>query len=182
MVKHGARCGGWSTPRPGRFTPGKDRVPIVQEAGWVPGPVWTGAENLAPTGIRSLDLPAHSESLYRLRYPALYIQFITTVCFALQQLSAKYLAIKTCYETSLSTPAVIIVAGRKAKFVSMVVYNPPQCQMFTKSVMCVIYAYLLHQRRIRRRLLSSGDYCCHLMLDFITDANNGRMVRLVLLC
>ena len=29
------------------FTPGKDPVPIVQEAGWAPGPVWTGAENLA---------------------------------------------------------------------------------------------------------------------------------------
>jgi len=28
--------GGWSTPRPGRFTPGKDPVPIVWEAGWVP--------------------------------------------------------------------------------------------------------------------------------------------------
>ena len=27
--------GGWSTPRPGRFTPGKHPVPIVQEAGWV---------------------------------------------------------------------------------------------------------------------------------------------------
>ena len=39
--------GGWSTPRPGRFTPRKDPVPIVQEAGWAPGPVWTGAENLA---------------------------------------------------------------------------------------------------------------------------------------
>jgi hypothetical protein len=26
-----------STPRP-YFTPGKDPVPIVQEAGWVPGP------------------------------------------------------------------------------------------------------------------------------------------------
>ena len=25
--------GGWSTPRPGRFTPGNDPVPIVQEAG-----------------------------------------------------------------------------------------------------------------------------------------------------
>ena len=25
--------GGWSTPRPGRFTPGKDPVLIVQEAG-----------------------------------------------------------------------------------------------------------------------------------------------------
>jgi len=44
--------GGWSTPRPGRFTSGKDPVVIVQEAGWVPGPVWTGAENLAYTGIR----------------------------------------------------------------------------------------------------------------------------------
>jgi hypothetical protein len=32
-----------------RETPG----PIVQKAGWAPGPVWTGAENLAPTGIRS---------------------------------------------------------------------------------------------------------------------------------
>ena len=37
---------------PGRFTPGEDPVPFVQEAGWDPGPVWTGAENLAPTGIR----------------------------------------------------------------------------------------------------------------------------------
>ena len=39
--------GGWLTPRPGRFTAGKDPVPIVQEAGWAPGAVWTGAENLA---------------------------------------------------------------------------------------------------------------------------------------
>ena len=52
------------------FTPGKDPVPIVQEAGWAPGPVWTGAENLAFTGIRSPDRPARSQSLYRLRYPA----------------------------------------------------------------------------------------------------------------
>jgi hypothetical protein len=33
------------------FTPGKDLVPIVQEAGWAPGPVWTGAENLTPLGF-----------------------------------------------------------------------------------------------------------------------------------
>jgi hypothetical protein len=39
--------GGCSTPRPGRFTPRNDPVRIVQEAGWAPGPVWTGAENLA---------------------------------------------------------------------------------------------------------------------------------------
>ena len=67
---YGTRSG-WGvsvTPWP-LFTPGKDPVPIVQEAGWAPGPVWTGAENLAPTGIRSPDRPARSQSLYPLRYP-----------------------------------------------------------------------------------------------------------------
>ena len=58
-----------TTPRP-LFTPGKDPVPIVQEARWAPGPVWTGAEKLAPTKILSPDRPARSQSLYRLRYPA----------------------------------------------------------------------------------------------------------------
>ena len=48
-----------STPRPD-FTPGKDPEPIVQEGVWVSAPVWTGAENLAPTGIRSPDRPARS--------------------------------------------------------------------------------------------------------------------------
>jgi hypothetical protein len=32
-------------------TPGKDPVPIVQEAGWASGLVWTGAENLTATGF-----------------------------------------------------------------------------------------------------------------------------------
>ena len=52
FLDHGTRRGrGISvTPRP-LFTPGKDLVPIVQEAGWAPGPVWTGAENLAPPGF-----------------------------------------------------------------------------------------------------------------------------------
>jgi hypothetical protein len=53
------------------FTAGKDPVPTVQEAGGGGlGPVWTGAESLAPTGIRSPDRPARSQSLYRLSYPA----------------------------------------------------------------------------------------------------------------
>ena len=56
-------------PRP-LFTPGKDPVPIVQEAGWAPGSVWIGAENLAPTGIRSPHHPTRSQSLYRLSYRA----------------------------------------------------------------------------------------------------------------
>ena len=59
---------------PGRFIPGKDPIPIVQEAGWASGPVWTNAENLVPpTGIRSPDRPARSESLYRLSYPGRHL-------------------------------------------------------------------------------------------------------------
>ena len=34
--------GEWSAARPGRtLPPVKDSVPILQEAGWAPGPVWT---------------------------------------------------------------------------------------------------------------------------------------------
>ena len=43
---------GWvvnATPR--ALYPGKDPVPIVQKAGWAPETVWTGAENLAPSGF-----------------------------------------------------------------------------------------------------------------------------------
>jgi hypothetical protein len=58
----------WSTPHPGRFSPGKDPVAILKEGGWASGPVWTGGENSPPTGIRSPDRPARSESLYRLSY------------------------------------------------------------------------------------------------------------------
>ena len=56
---------------PAAFPPEKEPVPIVQEAEWAPGPVWTGVEFLALTGIRSPDRPARSESLYRLSYPGL---------------------------------------------------------------------------------------------------------------
>jgi hypothetical protein len=44
---------------PAYFIPGKDPVPIVQEAGWAPGPVWTDGKS-RPTGIRSPDRPARS--------------------------------------------------------------------------------------------------------------------------
>ena len=55
-------------PRP-QFTPGKDLVPIVEEAGWAPEPVWTGGKS-RPHLDSILDSPAHSQSLYRLRYQA----------------------------------------------------------------------------------------------------------------
>jgi len=70
FLDHSTRRG-WGvsvTPWP-LFTTGKDQVPNVQEAGWAPGPVWTSAQNLAPTGIQSPDHPACSQSLYWLCYP-----------------------------------------------------------------------------------------------------------------
>ena len=36
---------------PPAFTPGKEPVPILQEAGSSPGPVWIGAENIASPGF-----------------------------------------------------------------------------------------------------------------------------------
>jgi len=51
------------------FTPGKDPVPILQEAGWAPGPVWTGGKS-RPHRDLIPDHPACSQLLYRLSYPA----------------------------------------------------------------------------------------------------------------
>ena len=62
---------GWvvsSTPRP-HFTPGKDPVPILQEAGWAPEPVCTGGKS-RPNRDSIPDRPARIQSLYRLSYPA----------------------------------------------------------------------------------------------------------------
>jgi hypothetical protein len=57
-----------ATPRP----PYPWKRPGTNFIGWAPASVWTDAENLAPTGIRSPDRPARSESLYRLRHPGLH--------------------------------------------------------------------------------------------------------------
>ena len=54
------------------FTPGKDPVPIVQEAGWAPGSSGQVRKISPPTGIRYPDCPARSQSLYRLSYPAIF--------------------------------------------------------------------------------------------------------------
>ena len=53
-----------SPPRP-HFTPGKDPVLIVQEAGWGPGQVWTGGKSSSHRDSIP-DRPARSQSLYRL--------------------------------------------------------------------------------------------------------------------
>ena len=62
---------GWvvsGTPRP-HFTPGKVPVPILQEAGWAPGLVWTGGKS-RPHRDSIPDRPARSQPLYWLSYLA----------------------------------------------------------------------------------------------------------------
>jgi len=62
---------GWvvsSTPWP-HFTPGKEPVSIVQEAGWASGPVWMGGKS-RPHRDSIPDRPAPSQSLYWLSYRA----------------------------------------------------------------------------------------------------------------
>jgi len=62
---------GWvvsSRPRP-HITPGKDLVPILQEAGWAPGLVCTSGKS-RPHRDSIPDGPARSQSLYQLSYPA----------------------------------------------------------------------------------------------------------------
>jgi hypothetical protein len=66
-----------STPRP-HFTPGKDPVPIMQEAGWAPGPVWTGGKS-RPHGDSIIDRTARSQSLCRLNYPTRTINTVLSL-------------------------------------------------------------------------------------------------------
>jgi hypothetical protein len=63
------------TPRP-LYRQVRDLLLIVQGTVWAPGPVWTGAENVACTGIRSPNRPARRESLYRLSYPGTQVHLI----------------------------------------------------------------------------------------------------------
>ena len=45
------QLGGFGKATPGRCTPRKDPVLLVQEAWWAPGPLWTGGKNPVLTGV-----------------------------------------------------------------------------------------------------------------------------------
>jgi len=62
--------GGWLTPLPGCSIPEKDQLSIVYEGRWAPWTVSAGAENLAPTGIRSPDRPGVMRlNLFSIKFP-----------------------------------------------------------------------------------------------------------------
>ena len=68
---HGTRRGEGSASRPGRsLPPGKTRYPWYIRLGGPQGRSGQMRKISPSTGIRSLDCPARSQSLYRLRYQA----------------------------------------------------------------------------------------------------------------
>ena len=75
-----------SASRPCRtLPPGNTRYPLYRRLGGPQGPVWTGAENLAPTGIRSPDRLARRQSLYRLSYRGPLIIELNVIKYKLLQ-------------------------------------------------------------------------------------------------
>ena len=54
---------------PAALPPWKDQVPIVWEAEWDPGPVWTGEGNLASHRDSIPEPSSPQQVVYRLSYP-----------------------------------------------------------------------------------------------------------------
>ena len=120
FVDRGTRRG-WvvsSTPRP-HFTPGKDPVPILQEAGWAPGPVWTGGKS-RPHRDSIPDRLGRSQSLYQLSYPThgLHVKyplflsdFNGTWIFATVFFFRKILKNRTSWKSVQWKPSCVMRAG-----------------------------------------------------------------------
>ena len=71
FLDHRTRRGEGSASRPGGSLPsGKTRYSLYRRLGGPQGRSGQVRKISPPTGIRSPDLPARSQSLYRLRYPA----------------------------------------------------------------------------------------------------------------
>ena len=70
--------GEWSAERPGRtLPPGKEPVPILQEAGWATGPVWTGGKS-HPHRDSIPDRPARSSVAIPTELPGPLIYMYTS--------------------------------------------------------------------------------------------------------
>jgi len=74
------------TPRP-HFTPRKDPVPILQEAGWAPGPVWTGEKSHTHWDAIP-DRPAHNSVAIPTELPGLPHLLLTTTSLNVKGIQA----------------------------------------------------------------------------------------------
>ena len=108
---------GWvvnATPQP--LYP-RERRDTHCTGGWVgPGPVWIGAENLAPTGIRSPDRPARSMSLYRLGCPVHAVKHKYALIYDDWILHAAYLNFKRRIKSHLPFAGIIRSSPYSSRF------------------------------------------------------------------
>jgi len=74
----------WSETRSGRFTLGKDGVPLLQEVWWASGPDWKNQKISLP-GVRFPDRPASEKKNINLSKPTCYVMHQK---FNIQQLYA----------------------------------------------------------------------------------------------
>ena len=69
---------------PSALAPGKEPVPTIKEAGWAPGPSWTGAENLAPhrdskTGLQEIKSYRQQRLCWQVNTSLLYMCIVRVV-------------------------------------------------------------------------------------------------------
>jgi len=113
------------TPRP-QFTPGKYSVPILQEAGWAPGPVWRGGKS-RPHWDSIPEHPDRIQSLYRLSYRA-YTTIYRIIKMEKRQEGIQKHIPKPCSGTSLfldtqQMTAVPDQSTQEAKFITQFSFN-----------------------------------------------------------
>ena len=106
----------WSTAQPRRFTPDKDtRYPFYKRLDGPLWPVWTGEKILTHTGIRSPDQTLRSESLYRLSYPASWMQMryiVNKLCSNFLRISPEpdFQVPKYCASTGVSADSLMQIS------------------------------------------------------------------------
>jgi hypothetical protein len=157
FLDHGTRRG-WGvsvTTRP-LFTPGKDPVPIVQEAGWVPKPVWKGAENLAPTGIGSPDRTARSQSRYRLSYPEFrHVSFTITHLQCSKATQHRHTSSRTnCLLVCVLMYARKVECGRSDQQWSVTSEETPMLRCKQSKLAAATEARLTHLRRYASHIIT----------------------------
>ena len=97
-----------ATPQP-HYPRERDPIPIVQEAGWAPGPVWTGAENLAPhrDSIPGPPSPWRVAIPTELSQPHISFRGLSLFCCAVVNISFKF-----CGSDFMREKSVILCMNR----------------------------------------------------------------------
>jgi hypothetical protein len=122
---------------PVALPPGKTRCLLYRRLG-----VWTGAENLAPTGMRSPYHPARSVSLYRLSYPGPRTFHIVVRCVLL---FVSRCMIELCIRFLVrNLPYTAFTMSRKWRLVDHSEFGNKQYIFNEKYIRTNIYTYIIH--------------------------------------